>query len=403
MTDKLPEKITKARIQLMLGEPFLSSSVARFPVVDGTNTGWCDTMCTDGYTIFINANFCEPLDVDEVCFVFAHEVVHCMFGHIDRRGERDPQVWNYAIDFATNLMLVDFGLKMPKIGLFDRKYIGMTAEDIYELLVSKNKEKQGGDSETNIEEGGGEAENGKIQVSGKPFDLHLDPDDPRATASREEEMPSKDERQRLRKQIMIQSSSKLRGTMAGNFQSEIKMAKGGKIPWQALLSQFFSGLRRDNYRMFPPNKKHLWRGIYLPSMGVPGPDHIVVAIDTSGSMSDDVLSNILKEIDRLRSTTQCGMTVIQCDAEIQSVECFEEWDVANFERSTMLGRGGTAFIPVFDWIADEQKKKGMNLDCLFYMTDAYGSFPEKPPPYPVAWVVTEHYMKDIPFGEIIEL
>jgi predicted metal-dependent peptidase len=60
-------------------------------------------------------------------------------------------------------------------------------------------------------------------------------------------------------------------------------------------------------------------------------------------------------------------------------------------------------IPVFNWIADEQRTKGMNLDCLFFMTDGYGDFPAKPPPFPVDWIVTENYMKDIPFGEIIEL
>lgn len=402
MTDKLPEKVTKARIQLMLGEPFLSSSVARFPVVDATQKEWCDTMCTDGYTIFINSEFCEKLDLDEVCFVFAHEVAHCMFGHIDRRGNRNPEIWNYAIDYATNLLLVDFGLKMPKVGLFDRKYIGMTAEDIYDLLVSKIEDHKKKSAQQNGEGGGGEASSAG-PLHGKPMDLHLDPDDPRAASSRKEEIPSKEERQRLRKQIMIQSAAKLKGTAAGNFQSEIKMAKGGKIPWQALLSQFFSGLRRDNYRMLPPNKKHLWRGIYLPSMGVPGPDHIVVAVDTSGSMSDDELSKILKEIDRLRSTTQCGMTVIQCDAEIQSIKSYEEWDEPDFNRTKFIGRGGTSFLPVFNWIADEQRKKGMNLDCLFFMTDGYGDFPAKPPPFPVAWIVTENYMKDIPFGEIIEL
>ena len=98
------------------------------------------------------------------------------------------------------------------------------------------------------------------------------------------------------------------------------MAEGGKVPWQDLLAQFFTGLRKDNYRLLPPNKKHLWRGIYLPSLGVPGPDHIVVAIDTSGSMSDRILSEILGEVDRLRSISQCSMTLIQCDAKIQKVE-----------------------------------------------------------------------------------
>ena len=79
--------------------------------------------------------FCETLDHEEMIFVFAHEVIHCMFGHTDRRGDRDPLLWNYAIDYATNLMLQDFGMKMPKVGLLDHKYRNMTAEDIYESLV----------------------------------------------------------------------------------------------------------------------------------------------------------------------------------------------------------------------------------------------------------------------------
>ena len=96
---------------------------------------------------------------------------------------------------------------------------------------------------------------------GKPMDLHLDPDDLELRPLERRKYQAK-KRDRLRKQIMIHSAAKLKGTAAGNFQSEIKMAKGGKIPWQALLSQFFSGLRRDNYRMLPPNKKHLWRDLF---------------------------------------------------------------------------------------------------------------------------------------------
>jgi predicted metal-dependent peptidase len=377
----------------MLDEPYLSSAVARYPLVDATDTDWCPTLATDGYTIFANSEFCETLDHEEMIFVFAHEVIHCMFGHTDRRGDRDPLLWNYAIDYATNLMLQDFGMKMPKVGLLDHKYRNMTTEDIYESLV-KNSPPQ------NIQY----AESGNIVLSNKnPFDVHLNPDDPRALALAEEELPSPQERLRLRKTLSKQLAQKLRSTECGYNHSEIEMAEGGKVPWQDLIAQFFTGIRRDNYRMLPPNKKHIWRGIYLPSLGVPGPDHIVVAIDTSGSMSDQILSEALGEIDHLRSLSQCTLTLIQCDAKVEKVERFDEWDEAEFNRKRMHGRGGTSFVPVFDWIKKEQENTGMSLDCLFYITDGYGDAPEHAPPYPVAWIVTEHHNDNFGFGNIIEM
>ena len=118
----------------------------------------------------------------------------------------------------------------------------------------------------------------------------------------------------------------------------------------------FTGLRKDNYRLLPPNKKHLWRGIYLPSLGVPGPDHIVVAIDTSGSMSDRILSEILGEVDRLRSISQCSMTLIQCDAKIQKVEHFDECEETQFERKKMYGEVAQALFLYSSGLRKSSKK-----------------------------------------------
>ena len=122
-------------------------------------------------------------------------------------------------------------------------------------------------------------------------------------------------------------------------------------------SSVFTGLRKDNYRLLPPNKKHLWRGIYLPSLGVPGPDHIVVAIDTSGSMSDRILSEILGEVDRL-PISQCSMTLIQCDAKIQKVEHFDGVST-QFERKKMHGRGVQALF-LYSSGLQKSRKNGMS-------------------------------------------
>ena len=100
------------------------------------------------------------------------------------------------------------------------------------------------------------------------------------------------------------------GTMAGWWKSELAAATERPMAWQSVLAHFMSGLRRSDYRLFPPHKKHIHRGLYLPSIGIPGPQHIAVAVDTSGSMSDELLSRILTQIDYLRSASECLITII---------------------------------------------------------------------------------------------
>ena len=406
MTEDLPREILQARVKLMLGEPYLASAIARFPVVNATEMGWCDTMATDGYYIYVNPGFCASLSTDEISFVFAHEVVHCVFGHIDRRGQRNPDLWNQAIDYATNLMLVEFGLKMPKQGLFDRVYRGMTAEQIYDRLAKQSKQDAAKGSAGKPPPAGGQAsedggENSKPAPGG--WDLHLSPDDSRGQSVRAREFPSADERKRMRISITRSMAEKLRGTAPGLFESEIQQARGGQVPWRSIISRFFTGLRRDDYRLMPPNKKHIWRGIYLPSTGAPGPNHIVVAVDTSGSMVDDDLGMVLAELDKLRSATECRLTLIQCDAKIQKVDEFDEYSTTRFDRYKFVGRGGTCFEPVFDWIRDQSRKGMFQFDALIYLTDGFGSFPAKPPLYPVLWIMTPHSRPDVPFGEVIRI
>ena len=405
MTD-LPREILQARVKLMLGEPYLASAIARFPVVNAYDMDWCDTMATDGYYIYVDPSFCASLSQDEIAFVFAHEVMHCILGHIDRRGKRRHDLWNQAIDYATNLMLVELGLKMPKVGLLDRAYRGMTAEDIYDRLAKQAKEEPAKGGAGMLPPSGGQPPEGDVGES-KPasggWDLHIPPDDLRGQGVRAREFPSAEERKRMRVTITRAMGEKLRGTAAGLFESEIQQARGGQIPWRTLISRFFTGLRRDDYRLMPPNKKHLWRGIYLPSMGAPGPNHIVVAVDTSGSMSDEDLGQILGELDKLRSVTQCRLTLIQCDAKIQKVDVFDEYSPTRLDRYKFLGGGGTRFEPVFDWIRDQSRQGMFQLDALIYLTDGFGSFPPKAPFYPVLWIMTEHSRPDVPFGEVIRM
>jgi predicted metal-dependent peptidase len=120
-------------------------------------------------------------------------------------------------------------------------------------------------------------------------------------------------------------------------------------------------------------------------------------------MSDRELGLILGELDKLRSATECRLTLIQCDADIQKVEEFDECSATSFERMRIYGRGGTRFEPVFDWIKEKSRQGVFTFDTLIYLTDGFGSFPPQPPSYPVLWIMIPNSRPDVPFGEVIKI
>ncbi len=383
MSADLSPKILRARMQLMLAHPYLASALARLPMVDAAELGWCATMATDGYHVYVNPSFCEALAEEELVGVFAHEVMHCVLGHVDRRKDRNRALWNAAVDFATNLLLTDFGLKLPAGGLLDRGYRGLTAEEIYSRLVREGVEGATG------------------------FDQHLEPGDLEGQAQRAHDYPSADERRRLRAVVVRDLARERRrrgqGLAAGELLREVERATRPQVSWQQLLARFLSDLRRTDYRTVPFNKKHLWRGVYLPSIGVPGPNHLVLAVDTSGSVSGRELGQFVAELDRLRGLTDCRLTLLHCDAKVQRVDESEGRSATVLPEGSgrrLAGGGGTDFRPAFDWVA--ARREGAP-DALIYCTDGHGTFPLRAPTYPVVWVVTPTGAERFPFGLVIRL
>ena len=68
--------------------------------------------------------------------MFAHEVMHCILGHIDRATTASVICGTSPSTYATNLLLLDFKLILPKNGLWDYRYRGLTAEQIYTRLLA---------------------------------------------------------------------------------------------------------------------------------------------------------------------------------------------------------------------------------------------------------------------------
>jgi hypothetical protein len=102
------------------------------------------TMCTDGTRIIFHPEFVASQTDEAIRFVLLHEILHCIGDHMTRRQNRNPLIWNYACDYAINPTLNgENGIDWPKnkdgsrMGLFEEKYEGMRAEDIYEIIKDK--------------------------------------------------------------------------------------------------------------------------------------------------------------------------------------------------------------------------------------------------------------------------
>lgn len=396
---EIAEKISRARLQLMLRNPYLAGAVARLPMREAIDMPWCQTMATDGYNIFWNAEFCASLNEEELSGVIAHELLHCILGHNDRRDERDRHQWNIAIDHATNLFLLACEIQLPTDRLADRRYAGLTAEQIYEKLPKQSSvsslgysgEPDGDDNSENI--------TCRAQAVGG-FDVHLEELDPEGAAERTKDMPTPIEKIRIRRELTKEVKSKWRGVFPAHFEEEFKKAGESETPWQAIMAQFMSGIRKDDYRMYPFNRKHIWRGLYLPSIGRPGPSHIAIAVDTSGSMNRELLGKVLAELDALRTMTECKLTLIECDAAIQNVTEYEGWEIADldFDSRPFRGRGGTVFDPVFNWMKNVGSLQNPPPEALIFLTDGQAPFPDIKPMYYVLWIFPKNFQGKAPFG-----
>ena len=124
----------------MLRAPFFGNLATRLKLVNADE--WCPTAATDGRKFYYNSEFINKMPPKQVEFLMGHEVLHCVYDHMGRRGDRNPKIWNIADDYCVNA-----DLKKHNVGqfitsvpcLYDKKYEGMTAESVYDDLMKNVK------------------------------------------------------------------------------------------------------------------------------------------------------------------------------------------------------------------------------------------------------------------------
>jgi predicted metal-dependent peptidase len=395
---QVASRLLRARIRLALSQPFLATALMRLPFREVVDSSWCQTMATDGYHIFFNAAWTAGLKDSEIRGVLAHEVLHVVFDHIGRQKSRQPELWNLAGDYAINLLLSEQGFRLPIGGAIEVGFSGMSAEEIYEKLQQQDGNKKRTSGRFMSDSGDVDAMDSTIPLVGTDL---IDPNDPRVQAHHNSDTPDREQLAELRAELQHDMQSKLQGRAGSLFKIECLAADSAKIDWRAVMRSWLLDRVKSDWSSIPFSKKHIHRGLYFPSLGIASLGHIVFAMDTSGSMANDELSEIIAEIRAFRETFPCRLTVIQADAAISDLKEYEEMDGTEIpKRMQITGRGGTSFVPIFEWI--HQAPIGSSV-VLIYATDGYGSFPKVKPAYPVLWLATKRAIQadQFPFGVVV--
>jgi predicted metal-dependent peptidase len=321
------------------------------------------TACTDGRRVRYNPQFFMSLNKEEQIFLILHEVMHCALMHMDRGKTFDPMRYNIAADHVINLTLIERGFTMPACGLADPKYTGMSAEEIYKLLPEDAKDDDG-------------------------FGVDLE----------ESGVPDEKLREEIQN-ILIQAAiqSKINEDKAGTIPAEIQIflnkLLNPKLPWNKILAKYLHSFSKNDFTFKRPNRR-FFPDHYLPSMYSENLDRIAIAVDTSGSVSDeDFLGFISETHSILRMMNPKEITFIQFDHGIRAIDSVKS--VRDLMGLKFTGRGGTEITEVLGW-ANTHKPQ-----LLLVFTDGYFDFEDASTRVPTIWLIHGNPEWESPFGKTI--
>lgn len=376
------KRCEKQVVELVMSHPFFASL---FLNLTRSYTEEVDTMAVDGVSILINPQFVKECSDSDILFTLVHESLHCALGHPWRKGDRDHQTANMAMDYAINLILDDLikagcrNLSMPTGGLLDPKYAGMSWEEIYAKLPPPPP---GGNGN-----GGGKCGCGEVLDGAAP-------PDPKTGKPRSGDDMVADWKNKL---AQAAQAARMQGNLPAGVERLVDSILAPKVPWRTVLRRFLTEIIRNDYDWMKPDRRFLPDDIYLPDIGdEEAAGEIVVAFDTSGSIDQQLLDSFMAEVNAIHSDLRPIKThCVACDAAVHNTAEFGPDDTIIFSPQ---GGGGTDFAPVFDWV----EKQRINCKALVYLTDLYGSHRDTPPGYPVLWASWSD-CTSVPWGQVVQV
>ena len=387
MTQKLTaqQRVQKQHVWLMNNPEYCLYSglfvFGKTEVVDDIPTA-----CTDGVNVKYGTAFVDSLDDQCLRGLILHETLHKAFRHTTvwrHLYEKNPRLANMACDYVINLLIVDSDrmgndVRLPEGGLIDEKYRGMDAGEVYKMLDKDQQEKgkSNGQGDSGDDQGSQESEG---------FDEH----DWEAS-----DKLSEQEREGMAREVdqALRQGALLAGRLKGNVPRGVSELLEAKVNWREVLRDFVSSFanEHDSSTWRRPNRRWVDQGVYMPSAVSETMGEMVVAIDTSGSIGQEELSQFLGEVMAIcRDVNPERVHLLYWDTEVAQHETYEQGQYESMLQSTKpKGGGGTCVVCVPKYI----KEKSLKPECVLVLTDGYLSGGWGVWDQPVFWGIT---MKNI--------
>jgi len=341
------DKIVVARVGLLLRHPFFGNMATRLQIKECDD--WCPTAATDGRNLFFNTEFFSKMTSKEIEFVIAHEILHCVFDHMTRREDRDPQLHNIACDYIVNNTLVrdNIGEKPKAVQIFqDWKYDGWASEAVYDDIYKKGKE--------------------QMEQLGKLLDEHIDWEKGESTGGTTQgpnsggkgkgPTYSKEELENIKNEIKESMMSAAQAAGAGNLPAEIERIiqqfTEPKMNWRELLQQQIQSVIKNDYTFSRPSRKGWHSGIILPGTNYDETIDICIAIDTSGSIMSQQVEDFLGEVQSIMEQYRDYNIKIWCfDTDVHNEQDFNS-SGETLESYKIEGGGGTDFMANWEYMKE---------------------------------------------------
>jgi predicted metal-dependent peptidase len=361
-------KVQKAKITLMRNSKFALLSgimmVGRTRVDDNIPTA-----CTNGRDERYGREFVKKLRDPELAFVVAHENAHKMYRHLTtwrKLHDENHGLANAACDYVINLMLKDLDpsetvISMPRyadgpnkgkpMGLVDERFRGMNAKQVFDIL------KQECDGEGEGEGGGGDG----------GLDDH-DWDGAKDMTEEEKKELAREIDQAIRQGLI---SAQKAGTGTGGLDRELEGLMEPKVNWREVLREFVKATcsAKDTSSWRRVNRRFLSTGTYMPTLIGEKVGHLVVGVDTSGSVGGKELAEFLSEVKGIAEEVNPEtVDLLYWDGEVAAHETYTGSTVSTIVQSTKpAGGGGTSPSCVSTYL----KEKSIVPECIIMLTDGY--------------------------------
>jgi predicted metal-dependent peptidase len=386
------DRIIRAKVHLQKENPFFAYLVMNLNIKeDNKNT---DSVGVDNKgNLRYNKKWIDSLTDNQLKGVFSHEVLHLVFEHLIRGRKKEHEVYNIAGDLVINDILINNDFDLPT-GLIPYNHsFKINGDFTIEDLDKKNADEVYNELIQQM------PQDKKKEMSNEGFDEHIyQEDDKKGNGNPKEEI----ENQKKWKKIFTEASiyCKQQGTIPLGIERLIDIVLNEKISWKNLLYKYITRELPYDYTYNYPSKKSRTTGIYMPSV-LRENINIAVAIDTSGSIGQEELSEFLAEIVNIaKSFNNINMKVIVCDSEIKDVYEVRNGSIETILNLRIRGGGGTDHRPVYDYILENLP----NTKFVINFTDGYTSFPEHESVRTI-WVLNKNSIEEerIPFGEVIKI